>query len=395
MAELKRSLGPVSLTLYGVGVTLGAGIYVLIGETAGYAGSLTPVAFMLALVVALMTSLSYAELGGRYPVSAGEAVYVHEAFGQNWLSRTVGGAVTFTGVFSAATVLQGFSGYAMVLTGAQQIPLITGATLVLALLALWGVKESVWVAAGITVFEVGGLLFVIAMAAPAAVSDPAPFVSAAPLGVLVAASVAFFAFIGFEDIVNMGEEVRVPAKNVPRAVLATMIITGAIYMGVSFVAVRAVQPEVLAQSTDPMAELLRQSGSSGDEVISLIAIVAILNGALINMLMASRVLFGMARKGLLPTFLAAVNEKRQTPHNATILVAVIVLGLALLFPLSGLARTTSFLTLIVFLLVNLSLIRLRQSTQQPIRDESFIAPVFTPYLGVAGSAVLAIAAIAG
>ena len=393
--ELKRSLGPVSLTLYGVGVTLGAGIYVLIGETAGLAGSLTPVAFLIALFAALMTSLSFAELGGRYPMSAGEAVYVQEAFGLNWLSQLVGATVVFTGLFSSATVMQGFSGYAMTLFGAPQWVMIVIAAIVLTGLALWGVKESVWSASLITILEVGGLLVVIALAAPKAISDPAPFVAAAPMGVLVAASVAFFAFIGFEDIVNMSEEVKEPGRNVPRAILATMVIAGAIYMAIAFVAIRVVPPAELAASPDPMAELLRRAGHPGDEAISGIAIVAILNGALVNMLMAARVLYGMAKKGLAPAILGRVNKARQTPHVATFLVAGIVLVLALVFPLSGLARTTSFLTLCVFVLVNLALIFLRRKHQALFDVPIFRAPVWTPYLGVLAAGALAVSAVLG
>ena len=395
MPQLKRSLGLLSLTLYGVGVTLGAGIYVLIGETAGYAGSVTPVAFMIALVSAMLTALSYAELGGRYPISAGEAVFVQEAFDKRWLSQIVGAAVTFTGLFSSATVLQGFSGYAMALIGLPQMLLIIIAGLTLTAILLWGVKESVWVASVVTVLEVGGLLAIIILAAPQAISAPAPFVAATPMGVMVAASVAFFAFIGFEDIVNVSEEVKNPEKTVPRAIMATMFIAGTIYVLVAVIAVRAVSPELLALSNDPMAEIMRQTGHPGDEAISLIAMVAILNGALINMLMASRVLFGMAEKGLAPAILASVNAARQTPHVATVLVAAAVLVLALLFPLSQLARITSFGTLLVFLLVNLSLIVLRRKHNPLFLVPIFKAPRWAPYAGVGLSAILAASALLG
>lgn len=395
MPQLKRSLGLVSLTLYGVGVTLGAGIYVLIGETAGLAGSFMPVAFLIALVCAVLTSLSYAELGARYPQSAGEAVFVQEAFHRRWLAQIVGAAVTFTGLFSSATVLQGFSGYAMALTGAPQMLMIVLAALFLTAVLLWGVKESVWVASLVTLLEVAGLLAIIVLAAPQAIRDPAPFIAGAPIGILVAASVAFFAFIGFEDIVNVSEEVRNPERTVPRAILATMLIAGTIYLAVAIVAVRAVSPDDLAASQDPMAEILRQTGYPGEEAISVIAMVAILNGALINMLMASRVLFGMAKKGMAPAILATVNAARQTPHIATLLVAGLVVVLALAFPLSQLARMTSFITLAVFLLVNLSLIALRRE-RDPLLQTSFMkAPGWTPYAGAGMSAILAISALLG
>lgn len=394
--ELKRSLGLTSLTLYGVGVTLGAGIYVLIGEAAGAAGSLTPLSFLIALFAALFTALSYAELAGRYPMSAGEAVYVQEAFQMPWLSQLVGAAVTFTGLFSAATVLQGFAGYAVSLFSGSQWMMIIIASLVLTGLALWGVKESVWAAAAVTVFEAGGLILIIILAAPDALSDPAPYVapSGAGLGVMAGAAIAFFAFIGFEDIVNMSEETREPTRNVPRAILATMALAGFIYLAVAFVAVRAVPPETLAEVPDPMAEIMRQTGHPGDSAISMIAVVAILNGALINSLMASRVLYGMAKKGLAPAFLGQVNKARQTPHFAVVLVSVVVLALALFFPLSGLARTTSFLTLCVFLLINLALIVLRHRHKALFSVPIFRAPVFIPYLGVVASAVLAVSALA-
>ncbi|MAP95321.1 MAG: amino acid transporter [Ponticaulis sp.] len=395
--ELKRSLGFVSLTLYGVGVTLGAGIYVLIGETAATAGSLAPLSFLIALIAALLSGLSYAELSGRYPASAGEAVYVQEAFGKPWLSQVVGAAVTFTGLFSSATVLQGFSGYAIALLPVPAWILILVAAAVLTGLALWGVKESVWAAAAVTVFEAGGLIVIIVLAAPKAIEDPVAFmpVSNPALGVMAGAAIAFFAFIGFEDIVNMSEETKEPSRNVPRAILATMIITGVIYMAIAWVAVAAVLPGDLAEASDPMAEILRQTGHPGDEAISIIAIVAILNGALINMLMASRVLYGMAKKGLAPAVLATVNSARKTPHVATLLVTAFVLTLALLVPLSGLARMTSFLTLCVFLLINLSLIILRRKHEALFDVPIFKAPLWTPYLGIVTAGLLAISALAG
>ncbi|MAK60561.1 MAG: hypothetical protein CMK09_06255 [Ponticaulis sp.] len=395
--ELKRSLGLVSLTLYGVGVTLGAGIYVLIGETAATAGTLAPVSFLIALVAALLSGLSFAELAGRYPMSAGEAVYVQEAFGKPWFSQIVGAAVVFTGLFSSATVLQGFSGYAVALVGLPAWALIIMAALLLTGLALWGVKESVWAAAGVTIFEAGGLLVIIALAAPQAMESPAEFVAVAnpALGVMAGAAIAFFAFIGFEDIVNMSEETREPTRTVPRAILATMVITGLIYMAIAWVAVTAVSPTDLAAATDPMAEILRQTGHPGDEAISIIAVVAILNGALINMLMASRVLYGMAKKGLAPAILGQVNTARKTPHVATLLVTAFVLTLALLVPLSGLARATSFLTLCVFLLINLSLIVLRRKHEALFDVPIFKAPVWTPYLGVVTAGLLALSALMG
>ena len=395
MPQLKRSLGIISLTLYGVGVTLGAGIYVLIGETAGFAGSLTPVAFLIALITAMLTAFSYAELGGRYPVSAGEAVYVQEAFDKRWLSQIVGIAVTFTGLFSSATVLQGFSGYATALTGMSQTILMILACLFLMVILLWGVRESVWAASVVTVLEVGGLLGIIILAAPQAMNNPAPFVAATPMGIMVAASVAFFAFIGFEDIVNVSEEVKEPERTVPRSVIATMIIAGTIYVLVAVIAVRAVPPGQLALSKDPMAEIMRQTGHPGDEAVSVIAMVAILNGALINMLMASRVMFGMAKKGLAPAFLARVNKARQTPHVSTFVVVVAVLILALVFPLSRLARITSFGTLLVFLLVNLSLIVLRRKHEAVFGVPIFKAPRWAPYAGVVTCAVLAASALLG
>ncbi|MGD2133436.1 MAG: APC family permease [Maricaulaceae bacterium] len=388
-ASLKRAVGLASLTLYGVGVTIGAGIYVLIGETAAQAGSLAALSFLIAAVVAGFTALSYCELGARLPESAGEAAFVRAGLGSDRLAVGIGFAVMTTGVLSAATVLQGFAGYASSLVPAPGPVLILGALAVLLALTLWGVREAVWAAAAVTFVEAAGLIWVIAIGAPTAITAPVAFEPAGVAGVFAAASIAFFAFIGFEDIVNMAEETHAPERTLPRAILLTLAISTALYAGVVWVAAGVVPPGELAASADPIAEVFRRLDAPGVRVIALVASLAVANGALVQILMASRILYGLSRRGLVFGAFSRVHAKRRTPHVATLTIALVIAVLALVFPLAGLARATSFVTLIVFATVNLALLQLRRAGPPAT---GFRAPAWAPPLGLAASLGLAIVA---
>ncbi|MGC6499451.1 MAG: APC family permease [Henriciella sp.] len=384
---LRRSIGPIALSLYGIGVTIGAGIFVLLGETVRVAGHGAPLSFVLAGLVAALSALTYIDLSSRYPVSSGEAVYVRQAWRSARLSQLVGFGVVAVGVLSSATILQGFAGYAGVLTGLPgwltQPVVMAG----LILIAIAGVRESVWTAGLLTLLELGILIFVIAAAAPAALSAPG---SAGPgfpvLGLFSGAAIAFFAFIGFEDIVNLAEEVRQPRKSLPIAIGLTLGVSTLIYVLLVGVAVRAVDLKALAASADPLVEILRASDSPHTRLIGSLSVFAILNGALIQIIMASRVLYGMARTGDAPDRLSRLMPRRRTPYIAILLSGCAVLLLALTLPLGNLARMTSFVTLSIFLLMNLSLLRLRRLTPDP--DAGFRAPTWVPWFGAAFCLIL-------
>ncbi len=362
---LKRRLGLTLLVLYGVGITVGAGIYVLVGAVAGRAGAHAPWAFAMAAIVMALTVASYAELCTRFPVSAGEAAYLREAFGSRLVSTLTGLMTLLVGIVSSAAVTLGAAGYIHALTGWPREAVIVVVVLGLGLVAAWGILESVVVAAVFTVLEVGGLLMVILAAAGAGVPFGAAIVTLPPAdlsvlsGIAAASLIAFFAFIGFEDLANVAEEAQEPHRTLPLAMVLTLIIATVLYVIVAAVAVTAVPPAELAASEAPLSLVFQRLAGTGPVTLGLIAIVATLNTVLAQMTMATRVVYGMARQGDLPAPLAAVHAGTGTPLRATALVGLAVLVLALGVGLERLAAGTSFATLLIFALVNVALLRLK------------------------------------
>lgn len=371
-AVLKRAFSLPLLTFYGLGTILGAGIYVLIGEVAAAAGVYTPLAFLLAALLAAFSAFSYAELSARYPVSAGEAVYAQRAFGRTGLALAVGLMIVGIGVVSTATLVNGFVGYLQVFLQLPAWLIIVLLVFALSGLAMWGISESAWVAALTTVVEIGGLLLILWVGWPEAQLGQTLQRMAQPgmelvtlVGVLGGAFVAFYAFIGFEDIVNVAEEVREPSRNLPRAVLLALGIATTLYMLIALVAVSLLSPALLGESDAPLALVYSEATGREPVLITLISLSAVVNGALIQVIMASRVLYGMAAQGWLPASLARVNPATRTPLRSTLLITVIILVLALWLPLLTLAEITSLITLLVFALVNLSLWRIKRRDPRP------------------------------
>ncbi len=376
--HLKRRVGVGLLTAYGVGVMVGAGIYVLVGAVAGEAGIWAPLAFLLAGLIAAPTALSYSELSSRIPEAAGEAAYVQRAFNSQALAAVIGLAIVAAGTVSAAAVLRGGVGYLMVVLDAPEIMLIIMIGIALTAIALYGVVESLAFAAVFTVIELGGLALVVwaGLQAPAVADwqSPPDLVWA---GVGAGAVLAFFAFIGFEDIVNMAEEVEAPERNIPRAILISLVITTVLYAVVTLVTVRALPVSALADSEKPLA-LVWQAGKGGDaKFLSTIAVFAALNGVMAQIVMASRVLFGLGRRnGLLKIFHHA-HPKRGTPVFATVLIGSAVILAALILDVSQLAEMSASILLAAFVLVNLSLIVLKG--REP--DAPFSVPMVVPVSG--------------
>ena len=395
---LKRSLSLPLITLYGLGTTIGAGIYVLIGKVAGNAQGFAPLSFLMASVLVAFSALSFAELSARYPRSAGEAVYLHEAFGSARLSLLTGLLVTLAGLVSAATITSGFVGYLQQLVPLPGWIALAGIVLLLGALAAWGIAESVSVAAAITLVEVGGLLFVI-WSGRASLGDlPArlpellpPFESGAWLGILAGSVIAFYAFIGFEDMVNVAEEVKDAPRTLPRAIILTLVLTTVLYLLVSLVAVLAVPVAELAESTAPVALLVQRTTAGSGDWISVTAIVAVLNGALIQIIMASRVLYGLSACGWLPAGLSRVHPARRTPTLAVAMATAIVLLLAFLFPLEALARGTSLITLLIFAIVNVALWRIK--ARRPVSPELEMFPRWVCMVGFLTCAAVLLAEI--
>ena len=387
--QLRRSLGFWALVFYGVGDILGAGIYALVGKVAGVAGSASWAAFSVALLVAGLTALTYAELGGRFPRSAGESFFTQQAFGRPTLALLVGWMVLSSGVLSLATVSVAFGGYMSGLVpGLPQSVTVGGILLLLAAINFRGMRESSTTNIVATMVELTGLLIVIVAGALFLSED-----NDASIGQTIAASsevswtnvargaaLGFFAFIGFEDMVNVAEEVKDPERNMPRAILVALVVTGFIYLLVVVVATSVVAPPTLADSEAPLLTVVQQATHAiPDRLFTLIALFAVANTGLLNFIMGSRLIYGMSRQGLLPSALATVPPKRRTPHLAILTVLVVALGLALSGSLTYLAGTTSLLLLMVFFTVNLSLIVIKRRDRGTTR--TFCAPAATPILG--------------
>lgn len=392
MTQLRRSVGPVGLSLYGMGVTIGAGIYVLVGEMAGLAGDWTALAFLLASVLAGLTAGSYAELATRFPEAAGEAAYVRGGLHNPLLSATAAYGVTLTGIVSSATLLRGFSGYFREFLQIPDAVIILAMLAVLTLISIWGVRQTVWTTGAVTLLAVAGLIFVIFAAAPAAVARPLPDTPFRPEALLHASVLGFFAFIGFEDIVNLAEEVKRPARDLPVAIAATLVMTAVLYALVAWVATAQLPGEALSGSEAPLSRVVEAAIGTGGRVVASLAMFAIVIGVLVQLTMAARVLFGLARRRWAPGFFFQVHPATRTPHRATLLAALLIAVLALTAPLSVLAKATSLITLFVFTLINVALLAIKWRGE-PEEGEIFQVPVLVPALGAAASLGVSVAAL--
>jgi amino acid transporter len=387
-SELRRSLSLPVLVLYGLGTTVGAGIYALTGKVAGQAGMLTPLSFALASALAAFTAFSFAELGGRLPRSAGEAVYVREGLHAPVLGLIVGLLVVLSGSVSAATISNGFAGYLGELLPVSRAPAAVGIVIAMGLLTAWGVRESVGVAAVITLVEVAGLLVVIGAASdhllelPSRLHELTPGRAGWP-GVFSASLLAFYAFLGFEDMVNVAEEVKDVRRTLPRAILWTLALTVVLYLALSITCVLVVPPEELGGSEAPLALVLERATGRAPVGISLVALLAMMNGALVQVIMASRVLYGLSRDGQILAAFGRVHPRTRTPLLATAAVTALVAVLAAAFELAALAEAAALVTLVVFASVNLALVGLKRRGNPP---EGVIGvPVWVPLCGFAVS----------
>lgn len=380
---LKRSLNLPLMLFYGLGTVLGAGIYALIGAIAEAAGMAAIWSFILAAPIAALTAATYAELSMRLPYSGGAAVYAERAFKSRSLTVIVGFAVILTGIVSAATLTRGFAGYLPILVDMPGPVSMTLMVAAMAVLTVWGIRESVTAVAVITCVEIGGLLLVIGLAGDSLGSLPERWAEMLPTGAgfggLIAGTVlAFYAFIGFEDMVNVAEEVKDPRRTMPRAILLTLAIATLLYVLVALTAVLALPLSTLAGHPAPLAAVLEQHGSGYGSLISLISIVAVVNGALVQIIMASRLLYGLGREYSWLARFALLHAGRRTPVFATLLVSACVLGFALWLPLAQLATLTSLILLLIFTLMHAALIRIKSLH----REERGLWPRWVPWLGL-------------
>lgn len=391
-ASLRREVSLPMLVLYGLGTTVGAGIYALTGEVAGEAGLRAPLSFLVAAALAGVTGLGFAELAGRLPKAAGEAVFVEHAFARRWLTTAVGLAVLTAGVVAAAAISVAFGGYLTEIVDVPSDVLVLGLVLALGGVAAIGVKESVGSAAVFTAIEIVGLGLVVWAGrsslgdAPARAGDLLDVGGgwAAWSGVAGGAFLAFFAFLGFEDIDSVAEETKDAPRTLPRAILVTLGITAVLYLVVSATAVLAVPPSELGGSDAPLALVFERSGGDPD-VLAAIAALAMVNGALVQLVMVPRVVYGLSNLGLLPARVGAVSPRTRTPLRATLVGVAVVALLAVTFDLEPLARLTSATTMAVFIAINVALIVIKRRDG---RTDTFEVPAWLPPVAVAASVAM-------
>ncbi|MFT3730146.1 MAG: APC family permease [Hyphomicrobium sp.] len=397
--HLRRSIGTTQLALYALGSMVGSGIYGLIGKAAGEAGSAVWLSFLIALVAALLTSLSYASLGSRYPRAGGAAYVTDRAFGWPALSFTIGLALVASGLTSIATQSKIFGAIIADLAGweaASSTAIAVGFPLILSGIVFRGIRESMWVNVVCTLMEVSGLLIVIASGL--SYWGTIDYFEIPPdrvdfgLGVVVlqASVLAFFAFIGFEDAVNVAEECRDPERTIPRGLVIATVAAAVLYVAVSITAVSVVPWQELASAPSPLTAVMQKSAPSiPAELMTFIALFSVANTALVNYVTASRLIYGMAGQGLLPNFVGRVHQTRRTPHVAI----AVLLGFLLLLVIAGriadLAAATVLLLLVIFIAVNAALVVLKRRIGEP--QGSFEIPLALPILGIAVCAILLIA----
>ncbi|MCB1548490.1 MAG: amino acid permease [Hyphomicrobiaceae bacterium] len=402
LPRLKRSLTLLPTVLYGLGVTIGAGIYVLIGIAAGRAGMHAPLAFLIAALLLSLTACSFAELAGRLPVSASEAAYVREGLGSPLLALIVGLLVIAAAIVAAAAISVGSAGYVRAFVDLPEVVVVALVVLLMGGVAAAGINESIGLAGVMTVIEIGGLLVIIVaglMAEPAMIARlpevvPAPS-SQAWLGILGTAMIAVFAFVGFEGLVNIAEEVKEPERTLPRAIFLTLGVTAILYFLVIWVCVTTVPADQLAASRAPLGLVFEKVTGGSPLTLSAVAIVATLNGIIVQIIMASRVTYGLARQGSLPSALAGVDARTRTPLLATGLVVASTLVLAVALPLERLAEESSRLILVIFALVNLALlgIKVREAGNRAEKPRHFSVPWPVPLAGAVSCVLFLVASL--
>ena len=393
--DLKRAIAPRVLLLFVLGDILGTGIYALVGEVGGEVGGAIWAALLLALVLAFFTAASYSELVTKYPKAAGAALYVNKAFKNSGVTFMVTFAVMASGLTSAGTAARAFGGdYLSEFITLPLVAVAIGFIVVLTLINYLGISESTKVNVVCTLIEATGLIIIVIVGIAALLGgDGEPSRAfefkegtAVPLAIMGGAALSFYALIGFEDSVNLAEETKDPHRSFPRALFGGLLIASVIYLFVAFTASMVVPTGRLVDSSAPLLEVVELGPLSiPTRLFSAIALIAIFNTALINLIMASRLVYGMARQGILPKIFGRVDNQRRTPVVAIATTAGIAISLILTAEVEALAETTVLLLLGVFILVNISVLKLRSDK---VDHEHFAAPTVLPVLGALTCLVL-------
>jgi amino acid transporter len=400
--DLKRGIGPWLLLFFVLGDIVGAGIYALVGEVGALVGGAIWSAFLCAFVLAIFTASSYAELVTKYPRAGGSATYVNNAFRNPFISFMVAFAVMASGITSACTLTLAFSGD--YLAQFISVPVI-GAAIVFMLLItainFYGISESVRINVVLTLVEITGLALIIIIGIAALAGghgDPGRAFEfkegTSVLTALLAGTVlAFYALIGFDDSVNVAEETQHPSRNYPRAIFGALLLAGVIYLLVTFTASMVVPTATLAESSGPLLEVVEAGPIAiPTKLFAAIALLAVSNGALINMIMASRIVYGMGDQGVMPTAFSNVHPGRRTPWVSIAFTSIIALLVLITIgrndeALSTLGSTTVVLLLLAFVMVNISVLVLRRDE---VGHEHFRTPTVFPILGAVIAAALLI-----
>lgn len=400
--QLKRTAGVWQLMLYGLGSMLGSGVYVLIGKAAGLVGNAVWLSFIVALVAALMTALSYASIGSRHPRAGGAAYVTQRAYHIPVLSFVVGLALACSGLASVATQSKAFAENMVSLMGGATVPiefLALGFILVLAGIVFRGIQESMWANVVCTLVEASGLLIVVfvGMSYWGTVDllevPPEKADSSLAFLVMLGSVLTFFAFIGFEDTINVAEEVVDPQRTIPLALMTATLIAALLYIAVAVTAVSVVPWRELSTAPAPLSMVMEKAAPGFPSWIMIaITLFAVANTALVNYVTASRLIYGMSRQGLLPERLGAIHASRQTPHIAVFALLAVLVPLSLAGSIQDLAAATVLLLLFVFAVVNGALAILKLRTGE--KPGAFEVPLFVPIFGAFVCVVLIVFRVA-
>jgi amino acid transporter len=335
----------------------------------------------------LFTALTYAELSSRFPYSAGEALYAKKAFNSKYLSITIGFMIALSGILSSATILHGFYGYISTFIELSETLSSILIVIILCFIAILGIGKSVKFASILTCVEIFGLLFILFVGIeniPLNEIDINKFIPDLKISIWYSISIgaflAFYAFIGFEDMVNVAEEVKEPTKTMPKAILIALVISTILYILVAIISILAISPSELSKSSAPLADVYTKLTNKEPILLSFIGMFAVINGALIQIIMVSRLFYGMGENNWLPKIFSSINEKTRTPIFSTIIASLLVLIFTLWLPIITLASLTSFFIFVIFTLMNLALIKIKKREANP--EGVLVYPVWIPILGV-------------
>lgn len=373
MVKLSRELSLWQVTVAGVGIILGAGIYALIGIAAAGAGNAIWLAFLISAVVAAFTGLSYAELTSMFKGDAAEYDYIKKAFNKK-LAFFVSMMILAAGMVSAATVSLGFAGYFIKIVGISTIVAALGLIILMTIINFTGIKESAWFNTISTFIEFGGLIFIIYLGIKNWGTVNLMEMPTGLPGVFSTAALVFFAYMGFESIIKLREETKNPEKNIPLALIYSIIITSIVYVLVAISAVSIIPWGELAESSAPLASVVAHSmGPIAFIIIGIVALFSTANTVLITLVTNSRMIYGMAKERTLPKILASVHKKTQTPWIAILLFSAVTMLFVFIDDIEFVANLTNLFLFATFAVINLSMIVLRYKMKN--KKRAFRCPV--------------------